>query len=129
MRTPEQLLKAYEAASKENPLVLDADECDNFSKAMKISNSKEDKRLGKIPANLTLMDKDVLLKDGIKSPIDQQSYFTNRKDWNNHLKANGCIEYGNDLNNHKPPKEMRGDFDCRKELTQATNQIAEKYGH
>lgn len=76
-----------------------------------------------------IMDKDKLLADGILSPLDQKSAFHNRREWAEHLKANNCVEYGNDLNNHKAPTEVRGDFDCRKELAQATHQIMDKYGH
>lgn len=76
-----------------------------------------------------IMDKDKLLANGVVSPLDQKSSFTNRQSWGEHLKANGCVEYGNDLNNHKAPTEVRGDFDCRKELTEATHQVMGKHGH
>lgn len=79
--------------------------------------------------NTTIMDKDKLLANGIISPLDGKTAFSNRRDWGEHLKANGCVEYGNDLNNHKAPTEIRGDFDCRKELSQATHQVMEKYGN
>lgn len=78
--------------------------------------------------NTVLMDKDALLANGIKSPLTQES-FTNRKAWAEHLKANGCVEIGNDFNNAKMRTEVRGDFDCRKELSQATHQVMDKYGH
>lgn len=79
--------------------------------------------------NTVIIDKDVLLKDGIVSPLDGKTAFHNRREWGEHLKANGCVEYGNDMNNHKAPTEVRGDFDCRKELAQATHQVMDKYGH
>lgn len=77
-------------------------------------------------SGMTLMDKDKLLADGIESPIDKTP-FTNRREWKEHLKRNGCVEIGNDFN--KPAyKPQEGDFNCRKELTQAIEQVAEKHG-
>ena len=129
MRSPQQLIKAFDAATKEKPLRLAADEVDNFTKAMKICASIEDIRFPYMKGKIVVRDADILLKDGIKSPLDQKSVFTNRKDWAEHLKRNGCVEIGNDYNNKKPSKEIHGDFDCRKELAQAVNQVADKYGH
>jgi hypothetical protein len=77
---------------------------------------------------ITVMDKDVLLRDGVKSPITQEA-FHNRAGWKEHLKAHGCVEVGNDYNNAKPREEVRGDFNCREELGKATYQVMEKYGH
>lgn len=129
MRSPEQLLKAWETASKETPLVLVAGEGENFSKAMKISNYKEDARIGQKSGKVTIQDRDKLLANGILSPLDGKTAFHNRRDWADHLKRNNCVEYGNDMNNHKAPTEVRGDFDCRKELSEATYQVMEKHGH
>lgn len=130
MRSPEELLIAYDAASKENPLIIASDECDNFTKAMKFICAREDRRMCKKDFNLTLMDRDVLLKDGILSPLDMKTAFHNRRDWADHLKRHDCVEVGNDLNNSTLKKrEIKGDFDCRAELAQATHQIADKYGH
>lgn len=129
MRSPKQLLKEYEAASKEQPLIIRADEVENFSKAMKIASGIEDARIGKNSFKITLQDKDILLKDGVVSPLDGKTAFHNRHDWADHLKRNDCVEIGNDFNNSKPRTEIRGDFDCRKELSQATHQVMEKYGH
>lgn len=130
MRTPEQLLKAYEKATKEAPLVIARDESDNFCKAMKLSNIKEDIRLGKQLGKLTIVDGDKLLANGVLSPIDQKTVFHNRKDWAEHLKRHNCIEFGNDFNKStEKMREIKGDFDCREQLTKATHQIAEKYGH
>lgn len=80
-----------------------------------------------VAVRTVLMDKDKLLAEGVKSPITKQS-FSNRRDWNNHLKANGCVEIGNDFNNaHQKPIPLKGDFDCTKELSEATHQVMEKY--
>lgn len=74
--------------------------------------------------NLCIIDKDKLLKDGVVSPLDQKTYFTNRKAWGEHLKANGCVEIGNDYNNStRKKREIKGDFDCRRELAHATQQV------
>lgn len=79
---------------------------------------------------MVIQDKDILLKNGVISPLDGKTAFHNRKDWANHLKANGCVEIGNDFNNStKKQKEIVGDFDCRNELGKATYQVMEKYGN
>lgn len=76
-----------------------------------------------------IMDRDKLLANGVLSPLTKEA-FHNRTDWNNHLKANGCVEIGNDFNTaHEKPIELKGDFDCRKELGEATYQVLDKYGH
>lgn len=130
MRSPEELLFAYEIATKETPLIILASECENFSKAMKIACATEDLRMGKQSSSITLMDKDKLLANGILSPLDQKSAFHNRKDWGEHLKRNGCVEVGNDLNKATEKKrEIKGDFDVRAELSKVTHQVMEKYGH
>lgn len=131
MRTPEQLLKAYDAATKERPVIIAQDEYENFIKAMKLSQIVESARVGKLSvSNITIMDADKLLKDGVLSPLDMKTAFTNRRDYADHLKRNGCVEIGNDFNNSANKKrEIKGDFDCRNDLAQATHQIAEKYGH
>lgn len=77
-----------------------------------------------------IVDKDRLLANGVISPIDGKTAFHNRQDWANHLKANDCVEIGNDFNkSHEKRKPIEGDFDCRKELTKVTHQVMEKYGH
>lgn len=130
MRTPAQLLKAYEAATKEKPVIIANDEYENFIKAMKMGQARESERIQgqSLGSKITLMDKDILLKDGVKSPVTGEAYL-NRRDWNNHLKANGCVEFGNDLNNAKQRTEVRGDFNCREELGRAVHEVAEKNGY
>lgn len=79
---------------------------------------------------MTIFDRDKLLADGILSPIDRKTAFSNRKDWAEHLRANGCVEIGNDFNNAKEiPGKLRGDFDVRDDLGRATYQVMEKHGH
>ncbi len=78
--------------------------------------------------NITVLMKDKLLENGVLSPIDGKA-FHNRADWADHLKRHDCVEFGNDLNNAKQREEVRGDFDCRKELGEATHRVMEKYGH
>lgn len=130
MRSPEELLLAYEIATKYSPLVIANGESDNFSKAMRLIWKREDARMGRQISSITLMDKDKLLANGILSPLDQKTAFHNRKDWGEHLKRNGCVEIGNDLNKATEKKrEIKGDFDCRAELGKVTHQVMEKYGH
>jgi len=77
-----------------------------------------------------IMDKDKLLRDGVLSPLDMKTAFHNRRDYAEHLKANGCVEIGNDFNKSTEKKrEIKGDFDCRAELAQAVNQAQDKYGN
>lgn len=90
----------------------------------KISHSNFDAK----KSNITVLMADKLLENGVLSPINQEA-FHNRREWKEHLKANNCVEFGNDLNNAKPRSDVRGDFNCREELGKATYEIMEKYGH
>ena len=75
-----------------------------------------------------MRDVDVLLKDGVKSPADGKRY-SNRKEWNDHLKARGLQEVGNDYNKKtEEPRASLGRYDCRDSLEKATHQIFEKHG-
>ncbi len=120
MRTPEQLLKALEMATKEKPLILKSDEGDNFRIACRMSWPETEK------VKTIIQDKDILLRNGVSSPADGKIY-GNRKDWNDHLKARGLHEVGNDM--RKPPSQPQGNFNCREALTKATRQVLEKNGH
>lgn len=121
MRTPKEILNLWEKATKDSPLVVFADECESFSEAMRMSWPDQNEKKDKVTVIIT----DVLLKDGVVSPIDQKSVFHNRKDWGEHLKRNNCVELGND---RMPERKIQGNFNCRKELTQATRQVLEKQG-
>lgn len=70
--------------------------------------------------NTVIQDKDVLLRDGVKSQVDGKMY-TRRADYNDHLKRHDMVEVG-DQAPTKAPKEIRGDFDCKKELHEAIKQ-------
>ena len=79
---------------------------------------------------ISILDKDKLLANGVLSPLDMKTAFHNRRDYADHRKRNRCVEVGNDFNNStKKKRQIEGDFDCRAELSQATHQIMEKYGH
>jgi hypothetical protein len=67
---------------------------------------------GKSKYNTALLnvDKDKLLKDGVKSSIDG-SIHTNRKTYGDHLKAHGCREVGNDYNNAQAKFVSNHEFD------------------
>lgn len=69
---------------------------------------------------ITIQDKDILLKNGVKSQVDGKAY-GNRRDYNDHLKRYDMVEVG-DQAPTKAPKEMRGDFECRRELQEAFKQ-------
>ena len=130
MRSPKQLAKAWEVATKEKPLLLSDDEFENFIKAMRLFGAIEDARISGGKINTTIMDKDKLLANGIISPLDMKTAFHNRRDYADHLKRNGCVEIGNDFNKSTEKKrEIKGDFDVRAELSEATHRVMEKYGH
>lgn len=73
---------------------------------------------------MIIIDKDKPInnnRDGaMRSTIDGKMY-TNRRDWDNHLKANGARQFESGEGNTK--RELQGDYNCRKELTQATREI------
>lgn len=72
-----------------------------------------------------IQDRDVLLKEGVFSHADGKTY-TNRKQWDAHLKARNLIEVGNDYNNAKP-RELRGDFKVsREEIHRAIEEVKTK---
>lgn len=128
MRSVQELLKAYEEASLESPLILAMDESDNFQKAMKMLGESYDKSNSQ--NKITVWDRGISFKDdAIISPADGRAYST-RHSWDEMLKYNGCIQIGNDFNNATEKKrEVQGNFDCREELTRVTHQVAEKYGY
>jgi hypothetical protein len=123
MRTPQQIIADWDLATKDHPMILMADEADNFSKAMRLLANSEQSRM----RSVTIIDKDKVINGGMKSPIDGKVY-GNRSDWNNHLKANDCVEMGNDLNNAKPRTEIRGDFATKEDVGRAVNEVFERRG-
>lgn len=118
IRNPAQLLDAYNAATKENPLELLWGEHENFIKAMRMSQAELDYRLN--PTKIAIVDKDILLKEGVRSTVDNKIY-GNRRVWNEHLKRHGCVEIGNDYNN-KTPKPNNADHNVRADLINAMKQ-------
>lgn len=64
-----------------------------------------------------IQNKDILLKDGIRSQADGKIY-TTRKAYNDHLKRHGMVEVG-DQAPTQACKEVRGDHDVSKELREA----------
>lgn len=77
-------------------------------------------------SRLHVYNADKLVENGVQSPLDGKVY-SNRKTWNDHIKAHGCVEVGNDMNNAKPRSEIRGDYNVRQELARTTHQILNKY--
>lgn len=102
IRSPEKLLKDWQAATNDNPLCLQSGESDNFSKAMRLSWPKEERK----KFTIDIMDRDKLLKDNIQSPADGKRY-SSRKDWNEMLKRNNCVEFGNDAKAAPRPIQMK----------------------
>lgn len=79
-------------------------------------------------SNLLNMDKDKLLKDGVKSVIDG-SIHTNRQTYAEHLKKHNCTEVGNDYNNAKPKAEANYEFDdsgIEEATARAVQEVAER---
>lgn len=60
----------------------------------------------RMTGGITVMDRDALLKDNIQSPADGKRY-SNRKDWNEMLKRNNCIEFGNDQKVQARPTQIK----------------------
>lgn len=72
--------------------------------------------------SMTVGNREMCFSDPVKSMIDGK-YYNNRKDYQNHLKQHGCVEVGNEYNGKTPKRELRGDFNVRKELTEATREV------
>lgn len=73
------------------------------------------------------IDKDKLLREGIASPLDK-SIHTNRKSYNDHLRAHGCREVGNDYNNAKPKEwEHVSDASIKDSVAQAVHEVFDRH--
>jgi hypothetical protein len=76
---------------------------------------------------VTIINRDKPLtnnRDGAtRSTIDGKMY-DSRSKWDEHLKKSGCrqIEKGEG----EKPRELAGDFNCRKALTEATHEVLRK---
>lgn len=122
-RSKEELMKIWDSplTTKENPLVLQSQiESENFSAGIRARNSMNSGNSSEI----IVSDRDISFKEGhIFSHADGKHY-PNRKAWEDHLKRNNCFEVGNEYNKKDiRDRKIRGNFDCRKELTEATKQI------
>lgn len=120
-RTAEELLADFDIATVSRPFILSGNEVDTLTTALKKRN--EYAKPSAFAVN-NIWDKGVSFKDGpVFSHADKKRY-SNRQDWDNHLKQHGCVEVGNDKGYLKEKKrEIQGDFNCRKELTEATRQV------
>ncbi len=118
-RNIEELLKDYHKATPANPLILYGNEIDLLTKWLRESNRASNKKIA-----AQIADKDISFKkDHVFSHADQQ-YYPNRQAWENHLKANNCFEVGNEYNKKDiRDRKIRGNFNCHKELTEATKQV------
>lgn len=64
-----------------------------------------------------VFDRDMLLKDGVKCPVDGKTY-TSRKKWNDTLKAHEMVEMG-DQAPTTSNQDIKGDFNVQSELREA----------
>lgn len=119
MRSPQEILECYEKATKDAPIILAADEAENFSKAMKILGAKY--AVGNKKCRIEVI-KDI---EPYRNTLDGKP-IGSRREHREFLKRNGCVEVGNDFNNTKSPKEVRGDFNVRPELSRAVHQVLNK---
>jgi len=75
---------------------------------------------------MQIINKDKLFAEGVKSPIDGNTY-TTRAAWNIHLKDNGCVEVGNDWNKSVPVKKtIEGDFNNRSDISRSIQELRSK---
>ena len=72
-----------------------------------------------------MQDKDKLLKDGVKSPADGKAY-SNRGEWNEMLKRNNCVEYGNDQKCKPRPVQMKN-MNLKPAIKQALEQARSRH--
>jgi len=81
----------------------------------------------KSDVKLAIQDKETSFKNPVKSMVDGKQY-TNRKSWDDHLKAHNCTEVGNDPAALRVNKEIRGDFNISKEYREAVQEVRQKNG-
>lgn len=74
---------------------------------------------------MTVSNRDISFGDPVKSMIDGKHY-SNKTDYSNHLKQHGCHEVGNDPIVEKKEKNLRGDFNVREAVAEATNHVLSK---
>lgn len=121
----------WDVATRENPFWLpDKADRDRYDALLKYRNKYCIYDEGEWwPVNqqrTTIQDKDVLLHNGVYSPADGKTY-SNRRAWNEHLRARNLVEVGNDFNKaHEKPRELKGNFNCREALTMATREVLTK---
>lgn len=92
----------------------------SISDKMVSNNHEHNKNYRSKGIKIGIQDKDILLKNGVKSQADGRIY-GNRRDYNDHLKRHDVVEIGDQAPIHAS-KEIRGDFECRKELHDAIKQ-------
>lgn len=87
--------------------------------------AEENKKFRPLQNKLQIRDKDIsFTKGAVLSHVDGK-YYSNRKDWDNHLKQHNCVEVGNDYKHmvNKSKTEVKGDFTVRGELTKVVNNV------
>jgi hypothetical protein len=113
MRSEEELLIAWDAATAENPIDLDRNETDLLARALSKRNSRG--AYGKSFNIVPDIQPYIGMVDG--KPIG------GRAQHREYLKRHDCVEIGNETKHLTQPKEIKGDFNVRKELTEATRQV------
>lgn len=116
MLSNKELLEMWGESSAMNPLVLSKEDDHRLQMIL-------ESRKAKSPV---VYDRDKLLAGGVFSHADKKTY-TTKREWDDHLKAHGCVEVGNDYNHMlKGRTEVAGNFECRKELTEAYRHVTGK---
>ena len=78
-------------------------------------------------SSIEIQNKEVSFANGaVLSHVDGK-YYSNRKDWDSHLKAHKCVEVGNDYKHYfKSSSEVKGDFTVRDDLTKVVKGALER---
>lgn len=116
MRTAKELLIAFDKSTVREPIILKAEEVDLLTQALRSRNKH-----GSTGRPVGIIN-DI---QPYRNTIDGKP-IGGRRQHREFLKQHGCVEIGNDFNNAKSPKEVRGDFNVRPELSRAVHQVLNK---
>lgn len=75
--------------------------------------------------NHLIIDKDKALNGGVVNPLDGKKYDTRHK-WDETLKRHNCHQADTSMPTKK--EELKGNYNARKELTEATREVLSKRG-
>lgn len=121
-RNSKELLEAFDKATGSNPLHLCGNEIDILYQALKMRNGSL--KPENFACNSKSGDRGICFNgEPIFSHADGKRY-SNRHSWEDHLKATNCFEVGNEYNKKDiSQRKLRGNFNPRKELSQATHEV------